>query len=121
MMLSRADLKWSGSVWDAETGQRRLGLDGDSTAVTYAFSPEGKCLAIGQADGTVRLWSLERREELFGWQAWDERPLSPFMQPYLNFTADGSALAVADPSSKKLKMLDLTQIRSDLANLGLDW
>jgi hypothetical protein len=43
------------------------------------------------------------------------------MQPYLNFTADGSALAVADPSSKKLKMLDLTKIQSDLANLGLDW
>jgi WD40 repeat protein len=52
----------SGTVqlWDLETGQQ-IGdpIDpGDGTVFMLAFSPDGKTLATGANDGTVRLWNV---------------------------------------------------------------
>jgi WD40 repeat protein len=112
---------WTGIVWNAETSERQLEMNGASTVATYAFSPDGRYLAIGEANGAVRLWSLEHREELFGWRAWGERAKAPQMHSHLAFTPDGSALSVADPSSSTLHVLQLTRVQSELAEIGLDW
>jgi WD40 repeat protein len=119
--MAPVEQTWTGSVWDAETGKRQLEIDGASTVATYAFSPDSRYLAIGEANGTVRFWSLEHREELFGWRAWGERAKAPLIYSHLEFTPDSSALAVADPSSSTLHLLDLTRVQAQLAEIGLGW
>src|SRR5262245_10899746 len=53
---SRSEVK----VWDAETGQERLTLPNALGCV--AFGPDGKELAAGARDNTVRVWDLTGRE-----------------------------------------------------------
>src|SRR5262249_44406856 len=46
-------------VWDAVTGKEVLTLRGhDSVVHAIAFSPDGKQLATGSGDRTVKLWAL---------------------------------------------------------------
>jgi WD40 repeat protein len=44
-------------VWDAETGQELLTLEGHGGGSNgVAFSPDGQRLAAGTADGTVKIY-----------------------------------------------------------------
>ena len=72
-----SDGKWSATtagnevhVWDPETGVLKVALKGHEKPVgAIAFHPEGKILATGSDDASVRLWDLETGKETFNLNA----------------------------------------------------
>jgi len=52
-------------LWDAETGREVHAVKGHRGTVTsVSFSPNGKCIASGGHDGAIRLWDVERGNEV---------------------------------------------------------
>ncbi len=73
-------------VWDAQTGDFRFWLRGHEQAIdALAFSPDGKLLATGSSDRTIRLWDVESGQQL--------RLFASDRVEYLAFSADGKYLA----------------------------
>jgi WD40 repeat protein len=52
-------------LWEAETGRPLARLNGHLEGVTsVTFSPDGKTLASGSYDNTIRLWNLATRQQV---------------------------------------------------------
>ena len=59
-MLATGDESGYINIWDVQTQQIVLQLEGDFTAVyTLMFSPDGKILASGGYEGKIELWKVE--------------------------------------------------------------
>ena len=72
-----------------------------------------RLLAIPFPDGSVQVWDIPAKQELFRWNA---RPGQPVDR--LAFTPEGG-LAMSDGSS--LQLLDLPRLRQQLSEIGLGW
>ncbi|MDQ6817708.1 MAG: TIR domain-containing protein, partial [Actinomycetota bacterium] len=78
------------ALWHALQASRlRLQLQAPSPVLTVSFSPDGRRLAVGTQDGTVRLWQLADRRML--WSVGHGR----LPATSISFTRDGTLLAVA--------------------------
>jgi dipeptidyl aminopeptidase/acylaminoacyl peptidase len=51
-------------VWDVATGKEVFKLDGPRLLHAVAFAPDGKTLATGDEQGTIRLWDVVKRAQL---------------------------------------------------------
>ena len=50
-------------LWDVATGRQMTRFDAhDHQVLCLAFSPNGRTLASGSMDKTIRLWNVERKE-----------------------------------------------------------
>ena len=75
-------------LWDVATRQQIGKPFGDSNGPhSVAFSPDGKTLASGDDDGTVRLWDVATRQQI-------GKPFTGFTgSVHLAFSPDGKTLA----------------------------
>src|SRR5262249_19755846 len=62
------------NLWDAETGKRRLSLEGLASGVhAVGFSPDATTLLTGTHDGLVRRWDVATGRELAALQVGTHR------------------------------------------------
>ena len=114
---------WTDNVvqlWDAQTGAHKTSLTGHTQTVNaIAYSPDGKTIVSGGADGTVRLWDGATGKHKAtlrhgGWMNF----LFPWLNPSVNaisYSPDGNTVAVASVDSK-LRLWDTqtTQLKATL-------
>src|SRR5262249_18502569 len=52
-------------LWEAATGKERAKLEGHQEMIfSLSFAPDGRTVASGSMDGTVRLWDLPTGKEI---------------------------------------------------------
>jgi WD40 repeat protein len=116
-----ADQPWNGEIWDVPSGTRHMQINGLSDPVAYAFSHDGRYLAVGMANGAIRFWDMQGREELFDWFPFADQSQESHAGRNLAFTAEGATLVLPSPVSPSLRLLNLIRVNEQLGTAALNW
>jgi hypothetical protein len=103
-------------LWAVPTWKEGPLLHGTAQNPHAAFSADGKWLALGDAPGVVRLLIPGTGEEMARLTAPEKSRLYPRC-----FTDGGAELITIGWDSGAIHIFDLRAIRTQLAELGLDW
>jgi WD40 repeat protein len=78
-------------VWDVDGRTKLVSLKRykQDFILCLAFSPDGKCVAVGDSDGVVRLWDAETGKEIRSFRT------PGYELEYLEFSPDGLRLAAS--------------------------
>jgi serine/threonine protein kinase len=102
-------------VWDAESGELKLTLDGHEKGVlALAFSPDGQTLASGSYDNTLRLWDV--RSSAFKQALLEDSSNAVFS---VAFSPDGRTVASGSYHEVKLWDAETGTLRRTLAAEGM--
>jgi WD40 repeat protein len=116
-----AQQPWTADVLDVESGKRHMQIDGASNPIARVFSRDGRYLAVGMANGAIRFWDTQVREELFDWHPFGDHADESFLPQYLAFDADDANLVVPNPVSPAFRMLNLPRVNEQLGTAALNW
>jgi WD40 repeat protein/DNA-binding SARP family transcriptional activator len=100
--LATTSLDGSAKIWDVESGEVLQTLTGHTSGlISPAFSPDGSWLVTTSMDSTARVWDVHTGEEL-------HTLLHSGLTGGLDFSPDGSRLAIADHDAYTIKIWDTT-------------
>jgi WD40 repeat protein/tetratricopeptide (TPR) repeat protein len=103
-------------LWKVGTWEEGPPLGGTTHNAAFAFSADGKLLALGHEPGVVRLVRPHTGEEVARLTAPVKSPLLPQA-----FTKNSAELITVGSETGALHIFDLRAIRAQLAELDLDW
>lgn len=99
-------------LWDMPTGELTGTLEGHADGINdLVFSPTGDVLASGSKDGTIRIWDVAARTEIFSLLHNEGRTVNS-----LAWSLDGSTLAASMPDPGLIALWDVAT-RRNLATL----
>ena len=103
-------------VWDIPNRRLHWDVRFSGTPSAMMFSPDSRLLAVAHEEGFIELWDIKQKENLFRWQ-----PLRSGKISHLAFTSDAAFLACSSEEQGAVHLLRLGELRSRLAQMGLDW
>jgi hypothetical protein len=92
---------------------REKHLDIPNVETMPAINADGRLRAVGYKDGSIQVWDIQAKKELFHWRLPDGQPPTQLL-----FTPQGNLVL---NTGQSLQQFDLRLLRQQLAEIGLDW
>ncbi|MDF5731846.1 MAG: hypothetical protein PUP92_28530 [Rhizonema sp. PD38] len=102
-------------LWNASTGKEEFALKSKERYTSWAFSPNGKLLALATDDNRVKLWDMAKAQVITTFEGHTDSVLS------IAFSPDGKTLVTgsADETVKLWNILTGQELLTLEANLGI--
>jgi WD40 repeat protein len=104
-------------IWDIATGTLKKELEPSTKASRWQFSPDGKTLAAGYYDGTIKYWDVATGKVRDSVRPWGETTIER-----INYSPDGRLIAVEISSPPRIRTWDIAKkeegtVKSDDADV----